>query len=166
MAQSGTVFTPGTSNISLNQFGSNSAYTQATQYRYPRVTANISVGTHYYGKTFYALQAAGMQSKTVTGSCSMGIFWSSGINWSTGITFTSTNQVLSYTPVASDGYRVYLDSAYGASCTISVGTSLYASTFQGWYNNPSFAGGVNQSSSTSYVWAGNTSSTQLLGVWS
>lgn len=166
MAQAGTVFTPGTSNISLNQFGSNSAYTQATQYRYPRITSGISVGSHYYGKTFYALQTAGMQSKTVTGSCSMGINWASGVIWSTGISFTTTNQVISYTPTASDGYRVYMDSATSGTCTISVGTSLYASSFQGWYSNPSFAGGALQSSASSYAWSGNTSVTQLLGVWS
>lgn len=167
MAQSGTVYTPGTSNISLNQFGSNSAYTQATQYRYPRVSSGISVGSHYYGKTFYALNGAGLQSKTVTGSCAMQVIWGGGLaNWGLSANFTSQNQVIAGTPVASDGYRVYMDSATSGTCYVQITSSLYASSFVGWHSNPSFAGGANQSAATTYAWSGNTSVTQLLGVWS
>jgi hypothetical protein len=165
MAQAGTVFTPGTSNVRLNQFGSNSAYTQATQYRYPRVSSGISVGAHYYGRTFYALNSAGLQSRSVLGSCSMRVEWSGSVSWALNANFTSQNQVISGTPVAADGYRVYMDSATSGTCWVKITSSLYASSFLGWYSAPSFAGGSNQSGSAAYAWSGNTAVTNLYGVW-
>jgi hypothetical protein len=166
MAQAGTVFTPGTSNISLNQFGSNSAYTQATQYRYPRVSGNISVGSHYYGKTFYALQTAGINNRSVLGTCSIVVDWGASVTWSLSANFTSTNQATGGTPVAADGYRVYMDSATSPGCRIYINASLYAATFNGWFSSPSFAGGALQSTANPYTWSGNTGVSQLYCGWS
>lgn len=162
----GTVFTPGTSNISLGGFGSSSAYTRATQYRYPRVSSNISVGSHYYGKTFYALQTAGINNRSVTGTCSIMVDWGASVTWSLNANFTSSNQAVSGTPVAADGYRVYMDSATSSICRINITGSLYAASFQGWFSNPSFAGGALQSTGTPYAWSGNTGVTQLYCGWS
>ncbi len=163
---SGTVFTVGASNISVQvpvNITPGQMYRNATQYRYPRVTTNIGIGSYYRNKTFYNLGATGANSTRLTGTCAIGVNWGV-ISWNSGsiIIPTATGSVVTRTPVAADGYPVYMDTATSTTATVSVTTSLYNGTFSGWI--PSQGGAV-ISTANPYSWANLASTNTVYAYW-
>lgn len=165
LSVSGTVYSVSGSNISANMLtdvNGRGMYANATQYRYPRVSSGISMGSHYRNKTFYRLTTVGMGSTRLTGTAAITVSWGV-ISWATGNTvITSTNTLKTWTPVASDGYQVFMDTATSGTATVNVNTQLYAGTWAGWMS------GMNSgyiSGATNYSWAGLTSTNQLYAIW-
>jgi hypothetical protein len=165
LSVSGTVYSVSASNISANMLTDSNGrgmYTNATQYRYPRVSSGISMGSHYRSKTFYRLATVGMGSTRLTGTAAITVNWGV-ISWSTGSTvITSTNSLRTWTPVASDGYQVFMDTATSGTATVNVDTQLYAGTWAGWMTgmNTGYVSGA-----TNYSWAGWTGNNQLYAIW-
>lgn len=165
LSVSGTVYSVGASNISTKVLSDSNGvgmYANATQYRYPRVTTSIGIGSHYRNKTFYRLASTGMGSTRLTGTAAITVSWGV-ISWSTGNTvITSTNSLRTWAPTAADGYQVYMDTATSGTATVTVDTHLYAGTWAGWMSgmNTGFVSGA-----IPYSWAGLTSANSLYAIW-
>lgn len=163
---SGTTYNVGTSNVSIivphDKTTVGSMYTTATQYRYPRATTNIGIGSLYRGKTFNRLATIGAYSTRLTGSTAITVNWGT-ISYASGaMTVPAINSYQSVrTPVASDGYEVYMDTASSTTATVTVTTSLYAATFSGWINQD----GSLQSTANPFSWNGLTTATSLFSYW-
>jgi hypothetical protein len=168
ISQSGINYFMAGSSLSATAPDSNTnigMYAHATQYRYPRATSNLSIGTYYLGKTFYYLATLGMQCTTgKTGNVAVSLTYGFG-NYGNTYTLTSTSAVTS-TPTAPDGYRVFQDTAYSTALSLSYTSALYNGIWQGWYNNVNGAGQSLISSATSVNLAGYTGATIVIGFWS
>lgn len=161
----GTIFTVGASNISVQvpvNITPGQMFRNATQYRYPRITTNIGIGSHYRNKTFYNLGATGAISTRLTGSFAVNVNWGV-ISWNSGATVLPlTNSIVSRSPVAADGYPVYMDTATSTTATVTVTTSVYAADFSGW--KPNLSDPV-LSTSNPYSWANLPSTNTVYSFW-
>lgn len=164
---SGTTYTVGTNNISIllpsNSTSIGSMYTNATQYRYPRVTTGISVGTHYRGKVFNRLAGIGHYSTSIQGQSTIQVNWGV-ISWSLNFTIYAINTGISAQPTAPDGYQVYMDTATSTTATVQVTSALYGATFNGWIGADGPTGGV-LSFSNPYSWNGLSATSSLYAYW-
>jgi len=143
-------------------------YAHATQYRFPRVTSNISIGTYYLGKTFYSLLSTGVQ--TLSNRAGTSATLSIAYGWGN---YTNTYQIgaaapttVTTFPAYSDASAIFQDTAYSTTLTCSYTSAPYGASWVGWYSGPYGAGGALITTATSISMAGNTSYNTAIATWS
>ena len=168
VSSSGSVFYSAGSSLSAcapDGAPSVGMYAHATQYRFPRATSNISIGTYYLGKTFYSLLSTGVQLSGYTNSTSATIYIQYGWGAYTNTYAITSASPYTSTPVYSDGYSIFQDTAYSTTLTCSYTSAPYGGSWIGWYSGPYGAGGSLITSATSVSMAGNTSYNTAIATW-
>lgn len=171
VSSSGSVFYSAGSSLSAcapDGAPSVGMYAHATQYRFPRVTSNISIGTYYLGRTFYSLFSTGVQtlSNRSGTSASLSIQYGWGTYNPTYSIGAAAPTTVTSTPVYSDGYTIFQDTAYSTTLTCEYTSAPYSGYWLGWYSGPYGAGGSLITSATSVSMAGNTSYSTAIATWS